>query len=85
MTGRDLIIYILQNDLEDEPLFKNNGLLDFMSEEQFAIKMDGGVATVRAWIELGCLTSVLIGDVYYIPKNYPEWSTLLNKRSEDNE
>lgn len=92
MTGRDLIIYILQNGLEDKPIFGNGTILNFMSEEQFAAKMSVGVATVRAWIKMDCLTGVRIGDVYYIPKNYKEWGELPAitdlyhvKGSEDNE
>ena len=76
MTGRDLIIYILQNGLEDKPIFGNGTILNFMSEEQFAAKMDVGVATVRAWIQEDYLTAIPIGKTYYIPKNFEEWGNL---------
>lgn len=92
MTGRDLIIYILQNGLEDKPIFGNGTILNFMSEEQFAAKMNVGVATVRSWVEMDYLTAIPIGKVYYIPKNYEEWGNLpmfteshQTKGSEDNE
>lgn len=91
MTGRELIIYILKNGLEDKPIFGEGAFFDFMSEEEFAARMEVGVATVRAWIEIGFLTAVRIGDAYYIPRKYSEWVKLLsasgqhNKGSEDND
>ena len=38
MTGKDLIVYILQNDLEDEVIFQNNRFIGFASEEELASK-----------------------------------------------
>lgn len=76
MTGRDLIIYILQNGLEDKPVFGDGTILNFMSEEQFAAKMDVGVPTVRTWIAMDYITAVLIGNAYFIPMNYSEWCKL---------
>ena len=68
MTGRDFIVYILTNHLEDEPIFKDGELIGFMSEQKMAETADVGVGTVRAWIELGVLnTAVKIGGVYYLP------------------
>lgn len=67
MTGRDLILYILQNGLEDEPIYENGKILGFMNETEAAIKFDTGTAVVRTWLELGTLDGVLIGDVWYIP------------------
>lgn len=68
MTGRDLIIYIMQNGLEDKPVFENGTFLGFITEQQFAEKMNVGVATVEAWINLGFLSNVIrVGDVTFIP------------------
>ena len=67
MTGRDLIVYILANHLEDEPVFKDGTLIGFDSEDKFAEKMNVGVPTVRAWIDLGMINSIRIGNVNYIP------------------
>lgn len=69
MTGRDLIIYILQNNLEDEPIFKDGKLIGFMTEVEAAMKFDVGCATIRAWVGLGFLKGFKIGDVLYIPAN----------------
>lgn len=68
-TGRDWIIYILANGLENEPIFKDGRLLGFMTEVEAAIKFDVGPATIRVWVTEGYLPSIRIGNVYYIPAN----------------
>lgn len=67
MTGRELIIYILSNNLEDEPIFEDGRFIGFMSLEEAAEKMDVGVATIVAWIALGKLDHLLIGAKMYVP------------------
>lgn len=69
MTGRDLIIYILQNDLEDEPIFEDGKLLGFMTVAQAAMKFEVGVSTVLTWVSLGWLPGIKIGSTIYIPAN----------------
>ena len=66
MTGRDLIIYILSNNLEDEPVFLDNGFLNLLSEVEMANKHDVGIATVKAWLELGLVKGVRVGNETYI-------------------
>jgi excisionase family DNA binding protein len=70
MTGRDLIIYILQNNLEDEPVFEDGKLLGFVTAGEVAEEMDVGVATVYVWIHQKRLDGVFIGGKIYIPANY---------------
>ena len=71
MTGRDLIIYILANGLEDEPVFNDGTLIGFESEAEFAERMDVGIATVRTWVDTGMIEwCIRIGDAIYIPRNY---------------
>lgn len=69
MTGRDLIIYILANCLEDANIFEDGKLLGFETEGAFAERMNVGVATVQVWISTGVIKAVRIGDVNYIPAN----------------
>ena len=69
MTGRDLIIYILQNGLEDEPIFEDGRLLGFMTEMEAAIKYEVGCPTIRVWIDMGFLKGFKIGNTIYIPAN----------------
>ena len=69
MTGRDLIIYIIQNGLENEPVYEDGKILGFMNELEAAVKFNVSAATIRVWIGLKMLDGVLIGGVWYIPAN----------------
>lgn len=69
MTGRDLIIYILSNGLENEPIVKDGKLIGFMTVEEAATKMNVGVATIRVWIYQRRLDCITLGNVIYIPAN----------------
>lgn len=60
MTGRELIIYILQNNLEDKDVFENNIFVGFMNEEEAAVKFKVGLATIKTWYELGLLKGIKI-------------------------
>ena len=69
MTGKDLIIYILQNNLEDEVVIKDGIFIWLMSEEEAAAKFNVGVATVKAWYVCGMLDGTKIGDHLYFLRN----------------
>lgn len=67
MTGRDLILYILANGLEDEPVFKDGTFIGFENIEAVAARSKVGIATVQTWIRTGHVKTFKIGDVIYIP------------------
>lgn len=67
MTGRDLILYILANNLENEPVFKNGSFVGFETEEGFAVKHNVGIETVRVWIIMGLIDYIQVGNKFYIP------------------
>lgn len=67
MTGRDLIIYILENGLENEPVFENGKLLGFMTVPETALKFGVGSATVSLWCQLNIIPCIEIGEIIYIP------------------
>lgn len=69
MTGRDLIIYILKNNLEDEEVFKDGKLIGFVSVEEAALKFNVGVQTVKYWAALNWISNIKIGEEIYIPAN----------------
>lgn len=69
MTGRDLIIYILQNGLEDEPIYVDGKILGFMNEMEAAIKFGVTTATIHTWVALKQLDGVQVGCMLYIPAN----------------
>lgn len=58
MTGRDLIMYILSHNLEDEPIFKDGTFIGFMTVEQAAEKLRVGPASIYALVQLGKLDAV---------------------------
>lgn len=70
MTGRELILYILENGLEDELVFKNGKFIGFVTPEEVAIKSNVGTATVHAWIHQGNLIGEAVKEGIYIPANY---------------
>ena len=69
MTGRELIIYILENGLEDEPMFKDGKPLGFMTTVEAAVKFGVGNATVMTWICLNQIRYIQLGEKFYIPAN----------------
>ena len=69
MTGRDLIVYILVNGLEDEEIYKDGKVLGFMTTAEAAAKFEVGVPTILLWVQLGMLSGVTIGREVYIPVN----------------
>ena len=69
MLGRDLIMYILQNNLENEPVFNKGRLLGFMTVEEAAVKFEVGEATIWLWISMDMLKGIKIGNMLYIPVN----------------
>ena len=69
MTGRELIVYILENGLEDEPVFENGKFIGFVTAEEAAVKKHVGVATIQAWIDLCIVDGVNVEPGTYIPAN----------------
>lgn len=69
MTGKELIIYILENNLENAEIFKDGKFIGLMTVEEAAGKFDVGTATVRTWVNMGLLKDVEIYDKIYIPAN----------------
>ena len=70
MTGRDLIIYILANGLENEPVFKDDKFIGFVTAREAAKRLDVGVATIYVWVHQKRLDGVVIGDMLYVPADF---------------
>lgn len=70
MTGKDLIVYILTNNLEDEPVFKDGRFIGFMTATDAAIKANVGIATIYTWVHRGRIPGFILGDHVYIPANF---------------
>lgn len=69
MTGKELILYILQNDLENEIVIKDGIFVWLMNEEEAAAKFGVGVATIKAWHIYGILRGTKIGEHLYFLRN----------------
>lgn len=66
MTGRELIIYILQHNLENEPIFDNGHCKLFMTQEEAAVNLGVGMFTVQIMYQLGQLKGFMLGDSLFI-------------------
>lgn len=80
MTGKDLIMYILQNNLENEDVFKDGTFLGCMTVEEAAVKLSVGNAGIQTWVQVGYLDGVKINDKLYILPNY-KYNIMLNMTS----
>lgn len=70
MTGRELIVYILENGLEDKQVFEDGKFIGFKTMHEVAEELSVGTACVDTWCKLGMLPNVQFGTVYLIPGNY---------------
>ena len=70
MTGKDLIIYILTNNLENEPVYKDGKFIGFITAGEAAIKLDVGVATIYTMVHRKQIPGIIIGDTVHIPANF---------------
>ena len=73
MTGRELILYISENHLENEEIFKHGTFTlpvakGYMSVSETAAKYHVGEHTVRTWAALGLVNAIEIGNELYIKK-----------------
>lgn len=71
MTGRELIIYILENGLEDAEIFTEEFSPLFITPEAAAIKWGCGPATIKAMIDMKKIKGVKYLSVYYVLANQP--------------
>lgn len=69
MTGRDLMMLILEYKLEDVEVIKDGKFIWFMSEEEAAVKFDVGVSTIKAWYACKKLDGIKIGEKLYFLRN----------------
>jgi hypothetical protein len=65
MTGRDLILFILENKLENELVVKDGIFIWLMDEEEAAVKFGVGVSTIKTWYTLKKLDGFKIKDRLY--------------------
>jgi predicted transcriptional regulator len=69
MTCRELIIYILENRLENEEVFANGKLIGFMTADEIAVMCNTGSGTIEAFADLFNIPSITINNTVYYPAN----------------
>lgn len=69
MTGRDIIIFIMENRLENVDIFKEP-LPGYITAEEFAERMDVGLATIDVWLKTGKITCIQLESGCYIQESY---------------
>ena len=72
MTGRELILYILENNLENEPVVNDGRFIGFLTLSEVANRLDVGIHTINAWIALGRIPAITLHGKIYIPANFEQ-------------
>lgn len=68
MKGKDLIKYIQDHNLENEPIYTENGILvGWMTEEEAAEKWKVQPFDIRTWVNTGELEGVRSNDNLIVP------------------
>ena len=85
MNGRELIIYILKNNLENEDIFSKAFLRFMPTIEVVAVMFNVGVATVDAWIQNDCLKAIEFdGQTYITPDSLSKFAEKVGHKEVDN-
>ena len=69
MTGKELILYILQNDLENEVVIKEKKKEQMRNEEDDAVKFGLGKTKINSWSIYGIKKKKKIGEHLYFLRN----------------
>lgn len=69
MTGKELIIYILENDLLDKSMFDCDNVVGLLSVSEAAIALGAGNATILAHIKIGTIDTVRVGKMDFVIDN----------------
>lgn len=70
MTGRELIIFVMENHLEDVTIFDGNMLPGLMTLDEAAVKWHSGRNTLKALFEMGKLPGVVIDEKLYMQRRW---------------
>lgn len=82
MTGKELILYILQNNLENTIVLSDGFFVGFMTEEEAAVRFGVGVGQIRAWYTCKMLNGTQIGDSLYFRKDVADPRITISKMVE---
>lgn len=69
MTGRELIVYILEHNLENESIIKDGRFVGLLTLDEAAAKLEVGKATVKAKIQDGVIEGTYVEEGAYVFDN----------------
>lgn len=85
MDGRELIIYILKNGLENENIFSKEFLRFMPTIEIVAVTFNVGTATVEYWVQNDCLHAIEIeGQTYITPDSLNKFAEKVGHKEANN-
>lgn len=71
MTGREIIMFILENNLENTVIFEDTDIPCFMTLEEAAMKWGVGPYSVETFYKMGKIRGFDAGGKIYIYPNQP--------------
>lgn len=80
MTGRELIMFILENHLEDVLIFDGENMRGFVTLDEAAVMMNYGIYAVKALYEIGKIPGFVMNGTIYIYKS-KEFMSYVGKTS----
>lgn len=69
MTGRELMLFILENHLEDVVIFDGENFRGFVTLDEAAVMLNYGIHTVKALYEMGKIPGFAMNGTAYIYKS----------------
>lgn len=69
MTGKDLIVYILENNLMDEPICKDGTFIGYIPIGKAAEEMGMGIAGMKSLLNMYEVDCVTVGGIF-VPYDY---------------
>ena len=66
MTGREIMLYILEHDLYDVNVFEDLRCLGLYTIEQAAVKLETGVESIKSLCMLNLIETKVISGTTYI-------------------
>lgn len=66
MTGLDLVMHIIENNLINEPVFNDGKFIGFYAEEEVAKRFNVGTATIRVLVNMDKLEGIRVNNKMYV-------------------
>jgi len=82
MNCRDLIIYILENNLLEEPVFKDSTFVGFVTDGDAAEKLKIGPASLKLMLDIYDVEHVNINGTIFIPYDFAKKMPHIRKGKE---